>query len=86
VLPVFKETILGPSPRAFIRVGKKSARRVQDDASASGRPKSLNFIGQGATNAEIAHALCLSEGTVKNNVSQDLQKLGLGPHQTLLRR
>lgn len=37
----------------------------------------LRFLGRGATNAEIAHSLFLSEGTVKNYVSTILSKLGV---------
>ncbi len=35
------------------------------------------LVGQGATNAEIADALYISEGTAKNNVSKILRKLEL---------
>lgn len=35
------------------------------------------LIGRGATNAEIARELYISEGTAKNNVSKILRKLGL---------
>lgn len=34
-------------------------------------------IGQGASNREIAEQLYLSEGTVKNHVSNILSRLGL---------
>ncbi|MEM0979934.1 MAG: response regulator transcription factor [Cyanobacteria bacterium P01_H01_bin.58] len=37
----------------------------------------LAFIGQGASNREIAQALFLSEGTVKNHVTNLLSRLGL---------
>jgi len=37
----------------------------------------LALIAQGMTNAEIAHALFLSEGTVRNYVSSILEKLGV---------
>ncbi|MEM9007694.1 MAG: response regulator transcription factor [Cyanobacteria bacterium P01_F01_bin.86] len=37
----------------------------------------LNLIGQGSSNREIAQALYLSEGTVKNHVSNILHRLGL---------
>jgi two-component system, NarL family, response regulator LiaR len=37
----------------------------------------LRFLGRGATNAEIAQALFLTEGTVKNYVSNLLAKLGV---------
>ncbi len=36
----------------------------------------LHLMVKGATNAEIAARLCLSEGTVKNHVSHILDKLG----------
>lgn len=35
----------------------------------------LQLVAQGATNAKIAEALCLAEGTVKNHVSHILGKL-----------
>jgi DNA-binding NarL/FixJ family response regulator len=37
----------------------------------------LKLISQGMTNAEIAHALFLSEGTIRNYVSAILEKLGV---------
>jgi DNA-binding NarL/FixJ family response regulator len=37
----------------------------------------LQFLGKGFTNAEIAQTLYLTEGTVKNNVSAILSKLGV---------
>jgi DNA-binding NarL/FixJ family response regulator len=37
----------------------------------------LKLISQGMTNAEIAHSLFLSEGTVRNYVSAILEKLGV---------
>lgn len=37
----------------------------------------LDLIGQGASNREIARALFLSEGTVKNHVTNLLSRLGL---------
>ena len=37
----------------------------------------LTYIGQGASNREIAKALYLSEGTVKNHVTRILSQLGL---------
>jgi DNA-binding NarL/FixJ family response regulator len=35
----------------------------------------LKFITEGATNREIAHAMALADGTVKNYVSRIMQKL-----------
>ncbi|MBN2149690.1 MAG: response regulator transcription factor [Anaerolineales bacterium] len=37
----------------------------------------LRWLATGATNREIADALCVSEGTVKNHVSNILGRLGL---------
>jgi DNA-binding NarL/FixJ family response regulator len=37
----------------------------------------LHLLATGATNREIATVLCLSEGTVKNHVSNILSRLGL---------
>jgi len=37
----------------------------------------LRLLAKGATNREIAEALCVSEGTVKNHVSSILSRLGL---------
>jgi DNA-binding NarL/FixJ family response regulator len=37
----------------------------------------IRLVGRGATNAEIADALFISEGTAKNNVSKILRKLDL---------
>ncbi len=37
----------------------------------------LHLIAQGATNREIAEALIISEGTVKNHISNILNRLGL---------
>lgn len=37
----------------------------------------VGLVGSGATNAEIARALYVSEGTARNHVSKILRKLGL---------
>jgi DNA-binding NarL/FixJ family response regulator len=37
----------------------------------------LTLIGRGATNKEIAAALFLAEGTVKNHVTSLFEKLGV---------
>jgi DNA-binding NarL/FixJ family response regulator len=74
-------------------LGGPSASRVIDELRRSGRAKnrpgvpegSLSpreievaaLVGEGATNAEIARALYVSEGTARNQVSKVLKKLGL---------
>lgn len=75
------ETVLG-SPIATRLISElnrdKAPAALGEDGLLSKREAEIaGLIGQGATNAEIAHALYLSEGTVKNNVSRILQKLGL---------
>ncbi|GAA4294380.1 hypothetical protein GCM10023148_56570 [Actinokineospora soli] len=48
------------------------------DPALTGREREvLRMVGRGATNREIARALHLSEGTVKNHVSRILSRLGL---------
>jgi DNA-binding NarL/FixJ family response regulator len=37
----------------------------------------INCIGKGLTNREIADKLCLTKGTIRNNISSILQKTGL---------
>lgn len=37
----------------------------------------LRLVAQGASNREIAHALVISEGTVKSHISNILSRLGL---------
>lgn len=37
----------------------------------------LQFVSRGATNKEIAHALCVSENTIKNHLRNILEKLHL---------
>jgi len=39
--------------------------------------KIINYISNGFTNQEIAEKLCLSKGTIRNNISSILQKTGL---------
>lgn len=75
------ETILG-SPIATRLISELSWEKApaafgKDDTLSKREAEIAKLVGQGATNAEIAHALYLSEGTVKNNVSKILQKLGL---------
>ena len=51
---------------------------ADDSEVLSGREIEVTkLVGQGATNAEIAAKVYISEGTAKNNVSKILRKLGL---------
>jgi DNA-binding NarL/FixJ family response regulator len=78
------ETILG-SPVASRLVAELARTPIpaEDEPEAdsevlSGREIEVTkLVGQGATNAEIAAKLYISEGTAKNNVSKILRKLGL---------
>ena len=78
------ETVLG-SPVASRLVAElaRSPLPAGDEPEAdsevlSGREIEVTkLVGQGATNAEIAATLYISEGTAKNNVSKILRKLGL---------
>ena len=78
------ETVLG-SPVASRLVAElaRSPLPAEDESEAdsevlSGREIEVTkLVGQGATNAEIAAKLYISEGTAKNNVSKILRKLGL---------
>jgi DNA-binding NarL/FixJ family response regulator len=78
------ETVLG-SPVASRLVAElaRSPLSREDESEAgsevlSGREIEVTkLVGQGATNAEIAAKLYISEGTAKNNVSKILRKLGL---------
>lgn len=75
------ETVLGsPIATRLISELKRDAERSvlkETDTLTKREAEIAKLIGRGATNAEIASALYLSEGTVKNNVSKILQKLGL---------
>ncbi len=78
------ETVLG-SPVASRLVAELARSSIATDERAEGEPEVLSgreievtrLVGQGATNAEIAGELYISEGTAKNNVSKILRKLGL---------
>jgi DNA-binding NarL/FixJ family response regulator len=58
--------------------GPEGERTEDDSEVLSGREVEVTkLVGRGATNAEIAGELYISEGTAKNNVSKILRKLGL---------
>src|SRR5215203_3781406 len=78
------ETVLG-SPVASRLVAELARSPIPADDESGGGSEILSgreievtkLVGQGATNAEIAAKLYISEGTAKNNVSKILRKLGL---------
>lgn len=78
------ETVLG-SPVASRLVAELARSPMQGADQTEDEPEVLSereievtmLVGRGATNVEIAGELYISEGTVKNNVSKILRKLGL---------
>ncbi len=76
------ETVLGGqiATRVVAELGRMSESPGTEDAKSglSGREiEVVALVGGGATNAEIARALYISEGTARNHVSKVLRKLGL---------
>jgi DNA-binding NarL/FixJ family response regulator len=77
------ESVLsGPAASRVIselkRVGDTAARPHDPEGILSEREVQVaGLVGRGATNAEIARALYISEGTARNQVSKILKKLGL---------
>lgn len=80
------ETVLGGpiAARLVDEVMKQVPRPDVEAASPAGQdtlsPREIDvaaLVGHGATNAEIAEALYITEGTAKNQVSRILGKLGL---------
>lgn len=75
------ETVLGGPILA--RVVSELKRPPRGEASNPGKVLSgresevVRLVGLGSTNAEIARALYISEGTARNHVSKILRKLGL---------
>ena len=78
------ETVLG-SPVASRLVAELARSPLPREGESEGDAEILSgreievtmLVGRGATNAEIAGELYISEGTAKNNVSKILRKLGL---------
>ncbi len=75
------EPLLDPSltARLFARV-RQSVERERRDALATLTDQEIRILAhltRGSTNREIGQALCLSEKTVRNYVSDILAKLGL---------
>jgi len=78
------ETVLGgPITARLVAELTKSPLLPQPEPALPGEtltPREIEvvkLVGRGATNAEIADALFISEGTAKNNVSKILRKLDL---------
>jgi DNA-binding NarL/FixJ family response regulator len=74
------ETVLGSSvaSRLVAELARSPLPREDESEILSEREIEVTkLVGQGATNAEIAATLYISEGTAKNNVSKILRKLGL---------
>src|SRR5207245_7958096 len=61
---------------AAVRVSQVPTLSARDPLTAR-EVEVLRLVGTGAANREIAEALCLTEGTVKNYLSSILDKTGL---------
>jgi DNA-binding NarL/FixJ family response regulator len=75
-------TMVQPAVTAALlrRIGEHPADFDRLDRPQSLTPREveiLRLLAGGYSNREVAHALCLSEGTVKNHVSNVLSKLGV---------
>lgn len=76
------ETVLGGqiAARVVAELGRTSGPQTPGDPAAElpqRETEVVALVGSGATNAEIARALYISEGTARNHVSKILRKLGL---------
>lgn len=72
------ETVLGDEvlPRVVSEL-KRTPSAGRNDPLSEREVEVASLVGSGATNAEIARALYISEGTTRNHVSKILRKLGL---------
>jgi DNA-binding NarL/FixJ family response regulator len=74
------ETVLGGqvAARVVSELNRSVGFGAQDRGGLSEREAEVTrLVGSGATNAEVARALYISEGTARNHVSKILRKLGL---------
>ena len=67
----------GPDPAAGNARGARSSERSPVDVLTARERQVLELVGQGLTNAEIAAALVLGEGTVKTHIGHVFAKLAL---------
>jgi DNA-binding NarL/FixJ family response regulator len=68
---------LARAPEAPAPTGPRSIAQVQFDELTEREREILHHLGLGASNREISERLFITEGTVKNHVSNILNKLGL---------
>ncbi len=69
---------LGPTiaPKVFAQLKPSTCQKTDyQDLLSKRESEVLKLVGQGKNNQEIAHALHLTEGTVKNYITQILGKL-----------
>lgn len=79
------ETMVQPSITERVLKGLASGGQSKDEESTSGKVEKLTgretevlrMMSGGYSNKEIANAMSLSEGTIKNHVSNVLAKLGV---------
>jgi DNA-binding NarL/FixJ family response regulator len=69
--------LTGSSPPPAAPTGAPVPSAARPDALSSREIEVLRLIAQGASNREIAETLVISEGTVKNHISNILGRLGL---------
>lgn len=73
------ETVLGSPVAELARSSVPKVEQTEGETEILSKREIevTRLVGRGATNAEIAGELYISEGTAKNNVSKILRKLGL---------
>lgn len=71
------ETILGSAAAEGLIAGIRPPAATETSALSEREGEVAALVGAGASNREIARRLYITEGTVKNHVSQVLRKLGL---------
>lgn len=69
--------LTGSGPLSLAPTGAPVPPAARPDALSSREIEVLRLIAQGASNREIAETLVISEGTVKNHISNILGRLGL---------